>query len=85
MANLSVCASVIPHGVETTSGVSSSAYPLTTRVANYVALLFVEGSLTRQTEDGQSSLGGSVEHSTCYWMLNSGLPALHDFASESYL
>ena len=52
MANLSVCASVIPDGVETTSGVSSSVYPLTTIVTNYLALVLTEGSLTHWTEAG---------------------------------
>jgi len=64
MVNLSVCASVIPDGVETTSGVSSSVYPLTTMVTNYLAPVLIEGSLTRWTEDGHSSLVGSVENST---------------------
>jgi len=64
MVNLSVCASVIPDGVETTSGVSSSVYPLTTMVMNYLAPVLIEGSLTRWTEDGHSSLVGSVENST---------------------
>jgi len=45
MANLSVCASVIPNSVETTSGVSSSVYPLTAMVTNYLALVLTEGSL----------------------------------------
>ena len=48
---------IIPGGVETTSGVSSSVYPLTAMVTNYLALVLVEGSLTRWTEDGQSSFG----------------------------
>jgi len=52
MANLSVCAFIIPDGVETASGVSSSVYPLTTMVTNYLALVLTEGSLTRWTEDG---------------------------------
>jgi len=64
MANLSVCASVIPEGVKTTSGVSSSVYPLTTMVTNYLAPMPTEGSLTRWTEDGHSSLVGSVQNST---------------------
>jgi len=55
MANLSVCAFIIPDGVETTSGVSSSVYPLTTMVTNYLALVLTEGSRTRWTE----VLGGS--------------------------
>ena len=85
MANLSVCASVIPDGVETTSGVSSSLYPLKTMITNYFAPVLNEGSLTRWTEDGDSSLVGSVENSTCNCMLYSGLPALHDLFSGLYL
>jgi len=85
MANLSVCASIIPEGVETTSGVSSSVYPLTTMATNHLALVLAEGSLTRWTEDGQSSLVGSVKNSTCNSMLYSGLPALHDLSSGSYV
>jgi len=85
MANLSVCASVIPDSVEATSGVSSSAYPLTMMVTNYLALVSVESSVTRRTEDGQSSLVGSVENSTCNYMLYSGLPVLQDLFSGSYL
>jgi len=81
MANLSVCASVIPDRVLATLGVSSSVYLLTTRVTNYVAPVFSEGSLTRWTEDGQSSLVGSVENSTCNCMLYSGLPASHNLSS----
>jgi len=80
IVNLSVCASVIPDGVETTSGVSSSVYPLTTMVTNYLASVLTEGSLTRWTEDGQSSLVGSVENSTRHTMSYSGLPALHDLS-----
>jgi len=57
MANLSVCASIIPDAVETTSGVSSSVDPLTTMDTNYLALVLVAGSPTRWTEDGHSSLG----------------------------
>ena len=53
----------MPDGVETTSGVSSSVYPLTTMVTNYLALVLVEGSLTLWTEDRHSSLVGSVENS----------------------
>jgi len=85
MANLSVCASVIPDGVETTSGVSSFVYPLIVMVMNYLALVLAEGSLTGWTEDGLSSLVGSVENSTCNRILYSGLPALHDLSSGSYL
>jgi len=83
MANLSVCAFIIPDRVETTSGVSSSVYPLTTMVTNYLALVLVEGSLTRWTEDGHSSLVGSVENSVCNCISYSGLPALHDLSSGS--
>jgi len=85
MANLSVCAFIIPHGVETTSGVSSSVYPLTMMVTNYLALVFTEGSLTRWTEDGQSSVVGSVKNSTSNCISYSGLQALHDLSSGSYL
>jgi len=85
MANLSVCASVISDGVETTSGVSSSVYLLTTMVTHYVALVLVEASLTRQTEDGRSSLVGSVENLTWNCISYSGLPALNDWSSGSYL
>jgi len=80
MANLSVCAFIIPDGVEPTSGVSSSVYRLTTMVTNYLALVLVEGSLTRRTEDGLSSLVGSVENSTGDRISYSGLPALHDLS-----
>jgi len=62
MANLSVCSSVIPDSVETTSGVSSCVHPLTTMVTNYLALVLAKGSLTRWTEDGHSSFVGSVEN-----------------------
>jgi len=85
MAKLSVCASIIPNGVETMSGVSSSVYPLTTMVKNYVALLLFESSLTRGTEDGQSSLIGSVKNSAGNCISYSGLPALNDLSSGSYL
>jgi len=84
MANLSVCVCTIADGVETTLGASSSVYRLTTMVQNYLALVLTEGSLTRWTEDGQSSLVGSVENSTCNCMLNSGLLALYDLSSGSY-
>ena len=85
MANLWVCACIIPDGVETTSGVSSSVYPLTTMITNYLALVLVEGSLTRWTEDGQSSLLGSVENSACNCISDSDLQAFHDLSSGSYL
>jgi len=85
MVNLSVCSSVIPDGVETTSGVSSSVYLLTTMVTNYLAPMLTEGSLTRWTKDGHSSLVGSVENLTRDCMSYSGLPALHDLSSGSYL
>jgi len=80
MANLSVCASVIPDGVETTLGVSSSIYQLTTMVTNCLAPVLTECSLTHWTEDGQSSLVGSVEHSASNRTSYSGLPALHDLS-----
>jgi len=41
MLNLSVSASVIPDGVETTLGVCSSIYPLTAVVPNYLALVLL--------------------------------------------
>jgi len=85
MANLSVCAFIIPDGVESTSGVSSSVYPLTAMVTNYLALVLVEGSLTRWTEDGHSSLVGCVENSVCDCIWYSGHAALHDLSSGSYL
>jgi len=81
MVNLSVCASVIPDGLETTSGVSSSVYPLRTMVTSYLVPVLTQGSLIRWTEDGHSSLVGSVENSTRHCMSFSGLPALHDFSS----
>jgi len=83
MAHLSVCAFIIPDGVDTTLGVSSSVYQLTTMVTNYLTLVLVDSSLTRWTEDGQSSLVGSVENSTCSCMLYAGLPALHDLSTGS--
>jgi len=85
MVNLSVCASVIPDSGETTSDVSSSVYPLTTMVTNYLAPVLTEGSLTRGTEDGDSLLVGSVENWTRNCMSYSRLPALHDLSSGSYL
>jgi len=73
MANFSVCASVIPDGVETTSGVSSSVYPLTTMVTNYLTPVLTEGSLTRWTEDGQANLlwlvPSRILHATAYRIL----------------
>jgi len=54
-------------------------------VTNYLAHVLTEGSLTCWTEDGHSSLVGSVENSTRECMSNSGLPALHDLSSGSYL
>jgi len=65
MANLLVCPSFIHDGVETTSDVSSSVYPLTTMVTNYLAPVLTEGSLTRWAEDGRSCLVGCVANSTC--------------------
>jgi len=85
MANLLVCAFIIPDGVKTTSGVSSSVYPLTTMGTNYLALVLAAGSVTRWTEDGQSSLVGSVENSTDNCMLYSGLRALYDLSTGSHL
>jgi len=85
MANLLVWASVIPEGVEPTSGVSSSVYPLTTMITSYLAPVPNKGSLTRWTEDGLSSLVCSVENSTCNRISYSGLQVLHDLYSGSYL
>ena len=76
---------IIPDGVETKSGVSSSVYPLTALVMNYLALVLVEGGLTLWTEDGHSSLVGSVENSVCDCISYSRLPALHDLSSGSSL
>jgi len=76
---------IIPDGVETTSGVSLSVYPLTAIITNYLAPVLYKGSLTRQTEDGYSSLVGSIENSTCNSMLYSCLPALLDLSSGSQL
>ena len=47
MANLSGYTSIIPDGVETTSGVSPSVYPLTALVTNHLAPLVSGGTLTR--------------------------------------
>jgi len=85
MANSSVCASVIPDSVETTSGVSSCVYLLTTMVMNYPAPVCTKASLTRWTEDGQCSLVGSVENSACNRISYSGLAPLHDLSSGWYL
>jgi len=63
----------------------TSGYPLTTMVINYLAPVLIEGSLTRGTEDGHSSLVGSVENSTCDCMSYSGLAALQYLSSGSYL
>ena len=57
MANLSVCASFIPDGVETTSGVSSSVYPLTTMVTNYLAPVLVKGSVNSLDRRGPIFFG----------------------------
>jgi len=84
MVNLLVCAPVIPNGVETTSGGSSSVYTSTGMIRNYLAPVLYEGSLTSQTEDGHSSFVGRVMHSTCDRMSYSCLPALHDLSSGSH-
>jgi len=55
MVNLSVWAPVIPDRLETTSGVSSSIYPVTVMITNYLAAVLYRGSLTHKTEDGHSS------------------------------
>ena len=54
-------------------------------VTRYLAPVLIEASLTRWTEDGHPSLVGSIENSTCDYMLYSGLLALHDLSSGSYL
>jgi len=73
MANLSVCASVIPDGVEITSGVSSSVYPLRAMITNYLAPVLTQGSLTCWTEEGQSSLvwlvPSRIRHASAYRIL----------------
>ena len=84
MVNISVCASIIPDGVETTSGVSSSVDPLTAMITNYLAPMLYEGSLTRQTGDGHSSFVGSVDDLPCDRMSYSCLQALHDLSSGSH-
>jgi len=81
MVNLSVWARVIPDGVETISGVSSSVYLLTAMITNYLALALYGCSLTRCTEDGHSALVGSVENLVCDGISFSCLPALHDLSS----
>ena len=85
MANLSVCAFVITDGVETTSSVSASVYPLATFATNYLALVLVKSSLSHRTEDGLSSLAGSVENVTGNCISYSGLSALHDLFSGLYI
>jgi len=85
MANLSVCIFFIPNSVKTTSGVSSSVYPLTTMVTSYLPLVLTKGSVTRWTEDGQSSLVGSIENLACQGMSHAGLPVSHNLSSGLYL
>jgi len=82
---LSGCAPVIPDGVETTSGVTSSVYSLTAMITNYLAPVLYKCSLTRQTEDGHSSVVGSVGKSTCDRMSYSCPLALYDLSSGSHL
>ena len=60
-------------------------YLLATMVTSDLAPVLIKGSLTHWTEDGHSSLVGSVENSTCDCMSYSGLPALHDLSLGSYL
>jgi len=84
MAKISVCASVIPEGVETPSGVTPSVYWWTALVTNYLAPVVSGGSLTHYTEDGPSSLVASIENLASDCMLYSGLLALHDLSSGSH-
>ena len=83
MAELSVCGSIMPDGGKTTSGVSSSVYPLTAMVTIYLAPVITEGSLTHWKEDYLSGLVGSSENSTCKRISYSGHPALHELPSLS--
>jgi len=85
MANLWGCATVIPDGVESMSGVSSSVYRLTTMITQIFAPVLTKGSLTQWTEECQSSLVGSVENWPGTSMLYSGFLTLHDLSSGSYL
>jgi len=85
MVNLSVCAPVIPDGVETMSGVSSSIYSLAAMIKNYLALVLYKGSLTGLTGDGHSSLGGSVENLSCDGKTYSCLAPLYHLSSGSHL
>jgi len=85
MVNLSVCATVIPDSVETTSSLSLSVYLLTAITSNYLAPLLHGGSLTCFTEDGHSSLVGSIENLVYQHMSYSCLPVLHDVSSGSHL
>ena len=78
MVNLSVYARVIPDSVKTTTGGSLSVYLLTAMTANYVAPRLHEGSLTRRTEDGHSSLVGSVKNLVGDHILYSSLPELQE-------
>jgi len=54
-------------------------------IKNYLAPVLYEGSLSRQTEDGYSSLVGSVVNLTCDSMSYCCLSALHDLSSRSDL
>jgi len=60
-------------------------YLLATMVTSDLAPVLIKGSLTHWTEDGHSSLVGAVKNSTWDCMSYSGLPALHDLSSGSYL
>jgi len=85
MVYLSIWAPIIPDGVKTLSGVCPSVYPSTPMITNYLAPVLHEGSLTRQSEDGHSSLVGSVESLSCDRRSYSCLPALHDRFLGSHL
>ena len=85
MVNLSVCVYFIPDSVEAMSGVSTSVYPLTAVVMNYLAPMLLGGSLTCVTEDGQSSFVGSVETLASNSMSYFCLLRLHDLSTGSHL
>jgi len=62
IVNILVWASFLPEDVETLPDISVSIYLSTVVITNYLALGVHASSLTRWTEDDQSSLVGSVEN-----------------------
>ena len=63
IVNILVWASFLPEDVETLPDITSvSIYLSTVVITNYLALGVHASSLTRWTEDDQSSLVGSVEN-----------------------